>query len=67
MDKYDQLRDQLRDQVVWAITHYGIENTAGIIETLRKTFLEIDNTKIQNTSSNSEAEKCRLFFMRTST
>jgi len=39
----------------------------GLLEDKLKSHLEIDNTKIQNTSSNSEAEKCRLLFMRTST
>ena len=53
-DKYEKLRNQ----VVWAVTHYGIVNTDGIIETLRETVLELDTDKLQNTSSNSDCSKC---------
>ena len=35
--------EKLREQVVWAVTHYGIVDTDGIIDTLRKTVLELDN------------------------
>ena len=57
-DKYEKLRNQ----VVWAVTHYGIVNTDGIIETLRETVLELDTDKLQNTSSNSDYAKCEHDF-----
>ena len=53
MDKYERLRNQ----VFWAVTHYGIVNTDGIIETLRQSVLELDNKQLQNTSSNNDYEK----------
>ena len=53
MDKYETLRNQ----VVWAVTHYGIVNTEGIIERLRETVLELDSEQLQKTSSNSDYAK----------
>jgi len=53
MDKYKTLRNQ----VVWAVTHYGIVKTEGIIETLRETVLELDTNNLQNTSFNSDYTK----------
>lgn len=38
MDKYEKLRDQ----VVWAVTHYGVVNTDGIIRELKETVIELD-------------------------
>ena len=54
MDKYETLRNS----VVWAVTHYGLVNTEGIIERLRETVLELDSEQLQNTSSNSDYAKC---------
>ena len=50
MDKYETLRNS----VVWAVTHYGIVNTEGIIERLRETVLELDSEQLQKTLSNSK-------------
>jgi hypothetical protein len=58
MNKYKALRKQ----VVWAVTHYGIVNTDGIMETLKNTVLELDSEQLQNTSSNSDyAAACRAY------
>lgn len=57
MDKYEKLRNQ----VVWAVTHYGIVNTDGIIETLRETVLELDTDKLQNTSSRAKKPAVKTF------
>jgi hypothetical protein len=54
MDKYETLRNQ----VVWAVTHYGIVNTEGIIKRLRDTVLELDSKQLQDTTSNSGYAKC---------
>jgi membrane protease subunit (stomatin/prohibitin family) len=54
MNKYKDLRNQ----VVWAVTHYGIVNTDGIMETLKNTVLELDSEQLQKTLSNSDYAKC---------
>ena len=50
MDKYKELRDL----VVWAVTHYGIVNTDGIIERLRDAVIRLDAVGQQSLSSSDE-------------
>jgi len=52
MDKYKELRDR----VVWAVTHYGIVNTDGIIERLRDTVIRLDTVGQQSLSSSDDKE-----------
>jgi len=40
-DSFSQKFDILRDQTIWAVTHYGIVNTDDIINHLRRTLEEI--------------------------
>jgi hypothetical protein len=37
-DKYERLRTQ----IIWAVNHYGLTKTDGIIDILRKTIIELD-------------------------
>jgi len=42
---HNQKFDILRDQTIWAVTHYGIVNTDGIINHLRRTLEEIGEVR----------------------
>lgn len=38
----EQKYEELRKQVVWAVTHYGVVNTKVIFEVLRNTVISLD-------------------------
>jgi hypothetical protein len=54
MDKYTQLKNK----VVWAVTHYGLVNTDGIINVLRETVEGLECKKCKEYYASVGYEYC---------
>jgi hypothetical protein len=44
-DSLSKKYDIMRDQIIWAVTHYGVVNTDGIINHLRRTLESIGEVR----------------------